>query len=266
MHQEILQFLPKSTKAQRHPPLLFIHGSNGGAWMWSEHFLPHFAAKGYKAYALSLRGHGGSEGTLNSASFADYIEDVEKAAALIEGEPVLIGHSMGGLVAQHYVSRGHKAKGLVLLASVPPSGLGSSAMHMMLHAPDVLWQLGLLQSLGPKAVSPQVLHRALFSQETPPEAVAGLFTKMQAESPRASAELLSPPRLNPSLDEDRPPVLVIGGDADVFLPASAMHEIAFFWKADLEPLGAAPHGLMLDPAWREITAEKILAWLKLKKI
>ena len=39
------------------PPLLFLHGSAHAAWCWAEHFLPHFAAAGYDAYALSLRGH-----------------------------------------------------------------------------------------------------------------------------------------------------------------------------------------------------------------
>jgi pimeloyl-ACP methyl ester carboxylesterase len=266
MKQEILGYSPKPTKGQKRPPLLFIHGANGGAWMWSEKFLGIFAAKGYPAYALSLRGHGGSEGDLNSSTFANYLEDIEKAVALIEAQPVLIGHSMGGLAAQHYVGKGHPVKALILLASVPPSGLGSAAMHMMLKASDVLWQLGLLQSFGSKAVSPQVLLRGFFARDTPLEAVADLIAKLQPESPIASAELLSPPPLHPLPEEARPPVLVLGGEADVFMPPAALHENAFFWKADLETLAGAPHALMLDPAWWQITAEKILTWLKAKKI
>ncbi|MDX1655118.1 MAG: hypothetical protein R3310_07870, partial [Candidatus Competibacteraceae bacterium] len=43
------------------PPLLFVHGSFSGAWLWTEHFLDYFAQAGYPAYALSLRGHGASE-------------------------------------------------------------------------------------------------------------------------------------------------------------------------------------------------------------
>ncbi len=68
-----------------------------GAWIW-EHFLGFFAARGYPAYAVSLRGHGGSEGDLAVASFEDYVDDVETAAKAIGSEPVLVGHSMGGLV------------------------------------------------------------------------------------------------------------------------------------------------------------------------
>jgi hypothetical protein len=39
------------------PALCFLHGSSHASWCWAEHFLPHFAAAGYDAYALSMRGH-----------------------------------------------------------------------------------------------------------------------------------------------------------------------------------------------------------------
>ncbi len=85
---------------------------------------------------------------------------------------------------------------------------------------------------------------------------------MQRELPRASAELMAPPPLwTPPEAKDRPPVLVLGGDADVFLPRSAMQETADAWGADLDLLKGAPHGLMIDTAWRDVTAEKIIDWL-----
>ena len=95
MKQEILRSLPKDEAGL--PPVLFVHGAYSGAWIW-EHFLGLFADRGYPAYAVSLRGHGASEGDLASASFADYVDDVETAAGAIGAEPVLVGHSMGGLV------------------------------------------------------------------------------------------------------------------------------------------------------------------------
>jgi pimeloyl-ACP methyl ester carboxylesterase len=257
--QEILQCLPKTERAR--PPILFVHGAYSGAWIWAEHFLPVFADFGYPAYAVSLRGHGGSDGDLSSASFNDYVDDVETAAKTISGAPVLIGHSMGGLIVQHYVARGGKAKAIVALASTPPSGLRSCALHMMMFAPDVLFQLALLQSLGPAMASPAAIGRALFSSKSTPESRAGLMEKLQPESRRASAELLAPPRMRRPDPGDKPPTLVLGGDADVFLPRCAMQETADFWQADLEVLRGAPHGLMIDSVWRDIAAEKIDAWM-----
>ncbi len=259
MKQEILHKGPKGGRGRA--PLLFVHGSYSGAWIWAEHYLPFFAKRGYPAYAVSLRGHGGSEGDLASASFGDYVDDVEAAAKTLPADPVLIGHSMGGLIVQHHVARGGRARAFVALASTPPSGLRSSALHMAMLAPDVLFQLGLLQSLGPAWTSPAIIVRAFFSSGSNAQSQSTLLRQLQKESPRAAAELMAPPPLAPSRVVAKPPALVLGGTADVFLPPTAMQEIADFWSADLEMLEGAPHGLMLDSVWRDIVAEKIVAWL-----
>jgi pimeloyl-ACP methyl ester carboxylesterase len=263
---EVFHCQPTAKKGATHAPILFVHGSYCAAWMWAERYMPYFAEQGFPTHAISLRGHGGSEGVLTWASLDDYIDDVESAVAQIEGEPILIGHSMGGLVIQHYLSRRQPAKAAVLLASVPPSGLGSSAMHLSLFSPDVLWQLGLLQSLGADAVSAEVIHRAFFTAATSAETVAHLLPKLQCESHRISAELLAPSQPHPPEIVGKPPILVMGGDADVFLPTSAFRETATFFKADLEILHGAPHGLMLDEAWWKPSADKIIEWLAKKKL
>ena len=59
-HLEVVSRLPK--RATRKPPLLFVHGGYCDAWCWTPYFLPWFAARGWPAYALSLRGHGASGG------------------------------------------------------------------------------------------------------------------------------------------------------------------------------------------------------------
>ena len=248
----------KESKDQhQHPPILFVHGSYCAAWIWDEKFMPYFADHGYSCYAMSLRGHGASEGLLAWASLADYVDDVAKAAAGLGTPPIIIGHSMGGLVVQHFLA-GHKAAAAVLLSAVPPSGLASSVMHMTMFSPDVLWQLGLLQSLGPEAVSPEVVRRAFFSDGTPVQAVRQLLPRLQAESHRIAAELMAPAQPNPPAE--KVPVLVLGGDADIFLPTSAFRETATFFGGDLEVLKGAPHGLMIDPVWWQPAANSILAW------
>lgn len=56
-------------------PLLFVHGGCHAAWCWDEHFLDYFASQGFRALALSLRGHGGStsDKPLRKCSVADYV-------------------------------------------------------------------------------------------------------------------------------------------------------------------------------------------------
>ena len=247
--------------------ILFVHGAYCGAWIWAETFLPYFSSQGWDCFAVSLRGHGGSEGSLTWSTLADYVDDVEAAVGRV-GEPVvLIGHSMGGLVVQHYLARAGKIAGVraaVMLAAVPPSGVASSAMHMSMMAPDLLWQLGLLQTLGPEAVSPRVIHRAFLSKDAPLEAVQGLLPKLQKESNRVATDLLAPPQPTPPPLDQRPPILVMGGDADAFLPVSAFRETATFWNAELKILQGAPHGIMIDAVWWQPAADTILEWLEAK--
>lgn len=44
------------------PRVLLVHGVCVGAWVWEEHFMPYLADAGFEVHALSLRGHGASEG------------------------------------------------------------------------------------------------------------------------------------------------------------------------------------------------------------
>ena len=80
--------------------LLFVHGMWGGAWVW-ERWLPFFAARGWDGYALNLRGRAGSRSVadVGRVPLADYVEDAAAVARCL-GEVVVVGHSMGGLVAQ----------------------------------------------------------------------------------------------------------------------------------------------------------------------
>ena len=96
-----LEVITRTPTAHARPiPLLFVHGAYGGAWLWDEYFLPYFAERGWVAHAISVRGHAGSDGadTVQFARLRDYVADVEQVAASLTAPPVLIGHSLGGMV------------------------------------------------------------------------------------------------------------------------------------------------------------------------
>ena len=57
----MLEVIDKGSSSESHPtPLLFVHVAWHGAWCWDEYFLDFFAYRGYRALAVSLRGHGNS--------------------------------------------------------------------------------------------------------------------------------------------------------------------------------------------------------------
>jgi pimeloyl-ACP methyl ester carboxylesterase len=84
----MLEVIDKGRPSAAHPvPLLFVHGGWHGAWCWDEHFLDFFADKGFRAAAVSLRGHGKSETEqpLNTCSIKDYVDDVLAAVDRLDG-------------------------------------------------------------------------------------------------------------------------------------------------------------------------------------
>ncbi len=262
MKLELLNCHPPEGPALDRPSLLFIHGSYCGAWVWAEHFMPFFARRGWSSHAVSLRGHGESEGGFNYASLDDYITDIHSAMDHVGKEVILIGHSMGGLLVQHCLDRDERIRAAILMSSVPPSGLMSSALHLSVFSPDVCLQFGLLQALGPSVLKGEVIRRAFFSDATPPETLAHLLPRIQRESHRICVELLNPARPRLPLGLWRPDILVLGGDRDVLVPPSALIETATYFNAELSILKGAPHGLMLDDCWWQPTAERTLAWLE----
>jgi len=91
------------TTAKR-PPLLFVHGAYSGSWMWSK-YIPHFVSNGWKCYVMNLRSHYKSRVLdLTKVSFDDYLEDIKEVVKVIIAEggeaPLLIGHSMSGILGQ----------------------------------------------------------------------------------------------------------------------------------------------------------------------
>ncbi len=149
--------------ARRETPVLFVHGAYTAAWCWDEHFLPSFAEAGYEATALSLSGHGDSPGRefLDLLSLDDYVRDVLEVMDSFDTPPVLVGHSMGGMVVQKCLEV-RQVPAAVLMASVPPQGLWASAVGLAMRKPDLMSELNNLLSGG--STSTDAIREALFAQ------------------------------------------------------------------------------------------------------
>lgn len=244
----------------RQPALLFVHGGLCGAWVWSERFLPFFADAGWHCIAVSLRGHGHSPGReqLDWFGVADYVADAAMAAAGLDHPPVVIGHSMGGMIAQHFVQK-HVASGLVLLASISPAGLARPLAQMYLRHPNLLWELNRVQTFGPEAANYEVIRRGLFCADFPVDLAWRYRPLFQRESLRATLELMVPQWFY-LMRRRRLPALVLGGANDWFIPYADLEASSVFWNAEIHVLEDAPHAMMLDLSWR-VAAEIIAGWL-----
>jgi len=259
VHLEIIS--RPSPNRNRHSPLLFVHGAFGGAWMWDEHFLPYFAENGYDAHALSLRGHGGSkeQGFLHQIGLADYVDDLNDAILHLGVKPVLVGHSLGGVVVQKWLKR-FEAPGAVLMGSGPPHGMLPSSIRMLLRAPTLVVQLALAQAFGPQVASAEAARKVLFSGSVPTETVNRHFARASAESLRVALELTLPDFPEATRNPEMP-ILVLGAENDFFVSPTMVEATAKVYGTGSEIFPDMAHAMMLEPGW-QVVADRMLRWLE----
>lgn len=205
----MLEVIDKGSCTKAHPgALLFVHGVGHGAWCWDEHFLDFFADRGYRALAVSLRGHGNSPSSkpLRSCSLADYVDDVGSVADGLPARPVVIGHSMGGFVVQKYLEI-HSAPAGVLMASFPARGSIGPGLHKIKLHPWLMVKTALTGKVLHTLNTPELAREALFSTQTPELDVVRCLERLQEESPKALSETMFR-RARPELIDV--PVLVLG--------------------------------------------------------
>lgn len=256
---DMLEVIDKGRVSAAHPaPLLFVHGAWHAAWCWDEHFLDFFADKGYRAVAVSLRGHGNSRSPkpLRLCSIADYVEDVRTVADGLPARPVIVGHSMGGLVAQKYLEANAAPAG-VLMASMPPLGyLGSSGRWLRRHP----WHFAKVLATGkslPYVSTPQLARERFFSAHTPESLILKYSARLQEESARAGVDgmfiLPRPRRVTTTL-------LVLGAGEDGAVSAAEVRATARAYHTEAQFFSGMGHNMMLEHGW-EVVAERIHTWL-----
>ena len=257
-----LEMIAREPETEARPtPILFIHGAWHAAWCWEENFLPYFASQGYSSHAVSLRGHGGSEGheRLFWTGVKGYIDDVVETAGKLEKPPVLVGHSMGGWIIQKYLEK-HSAPAAVLLAPVPVKGAMGFALRIARRHP--LSILKFLVTLKPYHIagSPDLAQEWFFSADMPKEEVAEYFSRLQNESYRAIQEMLFFALPKPQKVK-KTPMLLLGAANDDIFTVEGERKTARAYGIQAEIFPDMAHDMMLEDGWQDV-ADRIIAWLR----
>ena len=229
-------------------PILMVHGSNHGWWAWRV-WQPFFAAAGWPTYALSLRGHYGSasvnENDFLNLTMSDYVEDIASVARWLGKPPVLIGHSLGGIVVQKAAETVSSAA-IALIASIGPSAIGR-------------------QRPGPpppmdKPVFPtkaEALERWMYDP-WPEERFDQFYECLTPESPGVLATS-GTGLTDVNAELIKCPVLCVGGSEDrSYVPKP--EKLAEIYNADWFEQPDAGHDMMLESASLDV-AQQINQWL-----
>jgi len=180
----------KGTGGGSQPPVFLVHGAWHGAWCWKP-LMDYLAKKGFTSYAFDLPGHGTrqSEGIVGHG-IMDYVSEVESAIGdLALVKPILIGHSMGGLIVQKFLEQ-NEALSAVIIAPCPAMGASFwLPIKYFFHQPIA----GTTATLGRKtAIGSKKMCARLFFDDIPPEKLEAHFETLCLESSRAIRQMILP--------------------------------------------------------------------------
>jgi len=237
------------------PPIVLSHGVTLSVRTWF-HQLEDLPKEGFRAIAFDHRGHGRSVLGEEGHSLENLARDVK---TVLEGldlhGAVLVGHSLGGVAVQSFVTRfaevaAERVAGIVLLSTLAYTPFGSRSTRtkarlerISKRTPDAQWlwdapNLGFLAARLGFGKNPRPSHVELvrtMMAECPPET--------RRDAPRVLVGL----DLTRALPNVRIPTLVIGGTADVLTPPFEARRIAgLIPDARLELLRDGGHMLMLE--------------------
>jgi pimeloyl-ACP methyl ester carboxylesterase len=250
-------------------PVILVHG------MWStpdalKDVKAAFEEQGYPVHVpclpyhlpkSQLRGEAGHQ--LAQAGIEDYVHAISECVQSLDEKPILVGHSMGGLIAQ-LVAAKHDCKRLILISSAPPAGINGFRW-------SVLRTFGKNLFLFPmwKKTTRLLLKNIQYGiANTQSAAIHRDIVQMSTfESGRATWQismwfLFRKPPTRVHYANINCPVLMIGGSEDKITPLSVQHKLArqYSGKAMLKVIEGACHWTVGGSFFPEIK-QTLFTWL-----
>lgn len=230
------------------PSLIFVHGGTQGSWVW-EGIAPALAGRGWYSSCLNWFGHNGSDflapAEALERSIVDVTREIRVVADRLQGHPILVAHSMGGLAALAYARR-HPVRALVLITPVVPAKYAGAEIPLPVD-PSSMW------------IIPSDSLREIFWDSVDDEKSARYQSLVVPESPQA---VLEATRWTVDIDVSNitAPTYILGAERDMVVPHEYTESLAAGMGADYELMPEQGHGVILNPIWPSV-ADRISEWL-----
>lgn len=259
----------KQTKANT---IVFIHGMYMTPLCW-EHWVAFFQSKGYTCIAPAWPGRDKAIDTLRkpdaqlgSLTLKDVIDHVANTVKTLNEKPILIGHSMGGLVVQILLQQDIAAAG-VAIDSAPPVGVFTTQWPFLkANWPHIN---PFVPKSNPVEMSFERFQYAFVNSLPLEEQRAAYDRYVVPESRRVPAEsLTSLARID--FKRQHAPILLVAGSNDHLIPSS-LNKTNFnkYSNAtsitELKEFAGRTHFIIGQKNWEEV-ADYVAGWLRDKNI
>ena len=206
-------------------PVIFLHGIGGGARSFAPQ-IASFAAAGYQPVALDLPGYGARE-PVDTMSFETLAADVESTLAQSGlDKPVLVGHSMGGMVVQTMLRRKPDDYVAAVLSCTSPAFGDPAGDFQKKFVADRLAPLEAGRRMAD--IAPEVADSLMGTDADP--AGRAVFIEAYAATPestyRAAVHCLVTFDERANLPNIKVPVLCLAAEHDRNAPASVVEKMA----------------------------------------
>jgi 3-oxoadipate enol-lactonase len=204
--------------------LLFLHGVGGGHHAWDGQ-LPYFADRGYAAHAWDQPGYGHTA-IVEPYSLEQVAASLRRLIDSLDGPVILVGHSMGGMVAQEAYAQDPAGIAALVLAFTSPAfpGRGSDFARAFIDA-----RLGPLDAGQSMADVAARLMPTMRGSKSEPDGVAHagkVMSEIPPETYRKAVHLLTTFDRKADLKRIAVPTLLVAGSDDKTAPASVMERMA----------------------------------------
>jgi pimeloyl-ACP methyl ester carboxylesterase len=187
------------------------------------------------------------------------VDDLRAIAKTLPDTPVLIGHSLGGLVVQKYLEK-YDARAAVLLAPSPVTGMFQSGLRLVRRHPWLFAKVHVTLEPGVLYSTPERARAFLFSPGFSEERARRHAARLGRESFRAMLDMTySLPRVD-RIRQRGCPMLVLGAANDVIVPPAEVERTAKAYDAPYAIFPSTGHDMMLDDQWERV-ADHIRRWL-----
>lgn len=224
--------------------------------MWKDNFMAYFEQRGFEVDSLDFPGRSSYGLQRQKLALSDYREHLVEKIRSFGTPPVLLAHSLGGLVAQQAMYLA-PVSAVALLSPVPPDGVLRSMISLTRRSPlSAVKMIAAIADARVTRFAPAPL--GMFSKTSDPEGMAEMTANLRSESILTLTQAL-----RQRLPEQKAPAPIHfwGATGDLIIPAAEVERAAKFYDAPVTIYEGMSHAFQVERDWQRIASD-IFTWLE----